>query len=78
MAGDKSDAHGIFLKENDVSDAKIVKEPSECSVEELKRWLWCNRQQKCGKSMSLLKEEKDFLKLNVKVDPKVTEDISTM
>ena len=66
MASDKSDAHGIFLKENDVSDAKIVKEPSECSVEELKRWLWRNKQQKCGKKHEFVERGKGLLKLNVK------------
>ena len=78
MAGDESDAHGIFLKENDVSDAKIVKEPSECSVEELKRWLWRNRQQKCGKKHEFVKRGKGLFKVKRKVDPKVTEGISTM
>ena len=31
----------IVLNEDDVPGAKLFKEPSNCSVEELKRWLHC-------------------------------------
>ena len=37
MACGKSDVHNILLKEIDIPGAKLVKVPSECSVEELKR-----------------------------------------
>ena len=39
MAGDNSGVHGIILKENEIPGDKLVKEPSECRVEKLKRWL---------------------------------------
>ena len=34
---------GIILKENDIPGAKLVKEPLECTVEKLMRWLECLR-----------------------------------
>ena len=39
MAGQKYDVYGTFLQESDIAGANLVKEPLECSVEELKRWL---------------------------------------
>ena len=39
MAGENYDVCGIFLNESDMPGAKSVKEPLECSVEELKAWL---------------------------------------
>ena len=71
MAGGKSDVDGIFLKESDIPGAKLVKEPSECSAEELKRWLVCHGQKKCGKKHERLERVNGLLKLNVKVNPKV-------
>ena len=55
MADDKYDIHGMFLKGNDMTGAKLVKEPSEFSAEELKRQLEIHGQKKMVKSMSLLK-----------------------
>ena len=57
MAGDKCDIDGIFLKENDIPGAKLVREPSECSVEELKRWLECHGQKKSGKKHELVERK---------------------
>ena len=71
MAGNKSGIHYIFLKENYIPGAKLVKEPSECSVEELERWLECDRQKKSGKKHELVERVKGLLKLNKKVDSKV-------
>ena len=48
-----------------------MREPSECSVEELKRWLECQGQNKSGKKHELVERVKGLLQLNVKVDPKV-------
>ena len=70
MAGNKSDVQGLFLKENDIPGASLVKEPSECSVEELMRWLECYRQKKSGKKDELVERVNGLFKLNVKVDPK--------
>ena len=50
-----------------------MKEPSECSVEELKRLLECHGLKKSGKKHEIVKRVKKSLKLNVKVDPKVDE-----
>ena len=47
-----------------------MKEPSECSAEELKRWRECHGQKKSGKKHELVERVKG-LKLNVKADPKV-------
>ena len=33
--------HDIQLEEKDIPGAKLVKDPSECNLEELKRWLEC-------------------------------------
>ena len=70
MAGNKSDVQGLFLKENDIPGASLVKEPSECSVEELMRWLECYGQKKSGKKDELVERVNGLLKINVKVDPK--------
>ena len=71
MADDKYDIHGIFLKGNDMTGAKLVKEPSEFSAEELKRQLEIHGQKKSGKKHELVEIIKGLLKLNVKIDPKV-------
>ena len=70
MAGGKSDVHDILLKENDIPGAKLVKVPSECSAEELKRQIECHGPNKNGKKRELVERVKRLLKLNVKVDPK--------
>ena len=63
MAGKKYDGHGIFLKESDIPGAKLVKEPPECSVEELKRCLECHGQKNSGKKHELVERVKGLLKL---------------
>ena len=77
IAGNKSDVHAIFLKEDDIPGTKSVKEPSECSVKELKRRLECNGQKKSGKKHELVERVKGLLKLNVKVIQRWTDDIGT-
>ena len=71
MAGEKYGVYGTFLKESDIAGANIVKEPWECSVEELKRWLECHGQKKSGRNHELVERVKGLLKLNIKVDPKM-------
>ena len=71
LAGNKYDVDGIFLKGNDRPGAKLVKETSERSAEELRRWLECQWQKESGKKHELVERVKRFLKLNVKVDPEV-------
>ena len=71
MACGKSDVHNILLKEIDIPGAKLVKVPSECSVEELKRQIECHGQNKSGKEHELVERVKGLLKLNIKVNPKV-------
>ena len=43
-----------------------MKEPSECSVEELERRLECHGQKKCGKKQELIERVNGLLKLNLK------------
>ena len=62
--------HSI-LKEDEVPDAKLLKEPEKCAVEGLKRWLQYHGLKKSGKKAELIKRVKDGLKLNLPVDPKI-------
>ena len=61
--------HSIL--KDDVHGAKLLKEPENCVIEELKRWLECHGLKKCGKKAELIKKVKDDLKLNFSVDPKI-------
>ena len=45
----------IVLNEDDVPGAKLFKERSKCSVEELKRWLHCHGLKRTGEKMNSLK-----------------------
>ena len=60
MAGENYDVCGIFLNESDMPGAKSVKEPLECSVEELKAWLQCHGLKKSGKEHELVERVRDF------------------
>ena len=73
MPGNTFDVHEIFLKEDEIQSAKLVTEPSEYSVEELKRWLECYGLKKNRKKHEFVEILKELLKLSVKVDPKVDE-----
>ena len=60
----------IVLNEDDVPGAKLFKEPSNCSVEELKRWLHCHGLKRTGEKDELV--EKVRLRIEViKVDHKI-------
>ena len=47
-------ADSIVLDEMDVPGLKLAKEPSEWTVEELKRWLDCYCLKKCGRKGDLV------------------------
>ena len=60
----------IVLNEDDVPSAKLFKEPCNCSVEELKRWLHCHGLKRTGKKYELV--ERVRLSIGViKVDPEI-------
>ena len=40
------------LEKNYIPEAKLVKNPSECNLEELKGFLECRKQKKSGKKMN--------------------------
>ena len=42
-----SDINLVFSYETDVPGAKLDKDPKDCSVTELKRWLECHGLKKC-------------------------------
>ena len=44
----------IVLNEEDVPGAKLMKDPSACSIEELKRWLEYHGLKKSGKKNELV------------------------
>ena len=60
----------IELNEVDVPGAKITKNPKDCSVIELKRWLECHGLKKNGKKNELV-ERVQLSMGKIKVDPKV-------
>ena len=41
--------------EEDVPGAKLTKDPDDCSVEKLKRWLQCHGLKRLGKILNSLK-----------------------
>ena len=47
-------ANRIVLNEEDVPGAKLTKDPSTYSIEELKRWLECHGLEKGGKENELV------------------------
>ena len=63
-------ADSVVLREEDVPGAKLSKDPSECTVEELKRWLNCHGLKKCGRKGELV-ERVRLASGKVKVDPKI-------
>ena len=61
----------LQLEENDIPGAKLVKDPSECNLEELTRWLECRGQKISGKKVELVERVLGCLRLNFPPDPKV-------
>ena len=62
--------NSVVLYEEDVPGAKLTKDPDDCSVEELKRWLQCHGLKKTGKKIELI----EIVRLSIgiiKVDPKI-------
>ena len=47
--------NSVVLYEEDVPGAKLTKDPDDCSVEELKRWLQCHGLKKLEKRLNSLK-----------------------
>ena len=61
----------LQLEEKDIPGAKLVKDPSECNLEELKQWLECRGQKTSGKKGELVERVLGCLRLNTPLDPKV-------
>ena len=61
----------LQLEEKDMPGAKLVKDPSECNLEELKQQLECQGQKKSGKKIELVEPVLGCLRLNIPLDPKV-------
>ena len=51
---DKCMLHELQLEEKDIPGAKLMKDPSEWNLEELKQWLECRGQKKAGKKVDLV------------------------
>ena len=60
----------VVLTEDDVPGAKLSKQPDQCSVIVLKRWLECHGLKKGGNKSELVKRVEQSAGL-IKVDPKV-------
>ena len=60
----------VVLVEEDVPGEKLAKNPEECSVIELKRWLECHGLKKGGRKSELVERVSQSRGL-IKVDPKV-------
>ena len=60
----------VVLTEDDVPGAKLSKQPDQCSVIVLKRWLECHGLKKGGNKSELVKRVEQSVGL-IKVDPKV-------
>lgn len=61
----------LILTEDDVPGAKLLKDVCECTVVELKHWLECHGQKKCGKKAELQERVRGSTLLDFKVDPKI-------
>ena len=61
----------VILTEADIPGAKLTKEPKECLVKELERWLECHGLKKSGKKDELVTRVQNSLCLGLPVDPKV-------
>lgn len=66
-----ADYSAVLLGDSDVPGATINKDPAECNVETLQRWLECHGQKKGGRKSELVERVCGCLKLNIPVDPKV-------
>ena len=60
----------VVLYEEDVPGAKLMKDPNDCSVEELKRWLKCHGLKKTGKKVELIERVRLNNRIG-KIDPKI-------
>ena len=46
--------NAVVLYEEDLPGVKLMKDPNDCSVEELKRWSQCHGLKKTGKEVELI------------------------
>ena len=60
-----------ILEESDVPGAKLKKNPENCIVDELKRWLECHSLKRSGKRDVLIQRVKDALPMNLPVNSNV-------
>ena len=60
----------IVLNEDDVPGANLFKEPSNCSVEELKQWLHCHGLKRTGGKDELVERVRFNIGI-IKVDSKI-------
>ena len=65
----------LQLEEKDIPGAKLVEDPSECNLEELKQWLECWGQKTSGKKGELVERVLGCLRLNTPLDPKVVNGV---
>ena len=63
-------ADRVVLNEEDVPGVKLTKDPSACTIEELKRWLECHGSKKGGKMNELIERMRLSIGI-IKVDPKI-------
>ncbi|XP_066935617.1 uncharacterized protein [Clytia hemisphaerica] len=60
-----------ILTEDDVPGAKLKKDPENCIVDELKRWLECHGLKKSGKKAEFVERVKEGLKTKLPVSQKI-------
>ena len=63
-------ADRVVLNEEDVPGAKLTKDSSACTTEELKRWLECHGLKKGGKKDELVERVRLSIGI-INVDPKI-------
>ena len=63
----------VVLQEEEVPGAKLKKDPKDCLVVELKRWLECHGLKKAGNKSDLVERVRQANGM-IKVDPKVDRD----
>ena len=63
----------VVPTEEDVPGAVLMKDPSECSVLELKRWLKCHGVKMIGKKQELIDMVRGCLAINISIGPKIDE-----
>ena len=61
----------VYLTQDNVPGAKLLKDPAGCSVLELKRWMECHGEKKTGKKQDLIRRVKHCTLIQKTVDPKV-------